>query len=75
MVLILHVNVKKKLHGFMFENNFNVDNNIMVLFEPSGSEKTTILRSIVGLLKSDDGEIIHQDQLFFCSGINAFMPA
>src|SRR5690625_3275081 len=55
---MLIVQIKKQLSHYMLDVRFNVGNEIAVLFGPSGSGKTTILNSIAGLSKINDGQII-----------------
>lgn len=71
---MLRVDIKKTLADFTLEVSFSVENNILVLFGPSGAGKTTILRSIAGLIKPDEGKIIYHDQVFFSSATKVFMP-
>ena len=64
---MLAVEIKKELPDFTLELQFTVENNILVLFGPSGCGKTTTLRSIAGLVKPDQGSIIHNGVVLFCS--------
>ncbi|MDF2501636.1 MAG: potA 1 [Anaerosporomusa subterranea] len=70
---MLNVDIKKRLADFTLDVRFSVENNILVLFGPSGAGKTTILRSIAGLIKPDQGTISYCDQLFFCSVTKTFL--
>lgn len=54
---MLTVHMKKQLSHYLLDAQFNVANEIVVLFGPSGSGKTTILNAVSGLTKIDDGEI------------------
>ncbi|PAV28473.1 ABC transporter [Virgibacillus profundi] len=54
---MLSVDLKKKLKNFSLEATFDVSNEIIVLFGPSGAGKTTILNSIAGLTHPDNGYI------------------
>ena len=47
---------------------------ILVLFGPSGTGKTTILRAIAGLLRPDRGRIVVDGAVWFDSSANRFMP-
>ena len=67
---MLAVEIKKELPDFTLELQFTVENNILVLFGPSGCGKTTTLRSIAGLVKPDQGSIIHNGAVLFCSESN-----
>jgi molybdate transport system ATP-binding protein len=71
---MLEVNIKKALSDFTLDVEFTAHNNILVLFGPSGAGKTTILRSIAGLIKPDEGSIIHNNQLLFSSQDKKFLP-
>jgi molybdate transport system ATP-binding protein len=71
---MLNVNIQKRLADFILDVRFSVENNILVLFGPSGAGKTTILRSIAGLIRPDQGTIGYRDQLFFCSASKTSLP-
>ncbi|QJW48111.1 ATP-binding cassette domain-containing protein [bacterium BFN5] len=71
---MLKVTIKKILPDFDLEMDFEVKNNITVLFGPSGCGKTTTLRCIAGLERPDAGKIILDDQSFFSSVENIFIP-
>ena len=71
---MLQVAMKKRLSDFTLDIEFTVANDILVLFGPSGAGKTTILRAIAGLLRPDEGHIIHNDCVLFSSTAKAFMP-
>ena len=47
---------------------------VTVLFGPSGAGKTSILRAIAGILKPDEGRISLNDQTFYDSAADIFMP-
>lgn len=64
---MLAVEIKKELPDFTLELQFTVENNILVLFGPSGCGKTTTIRCIAGLVKPDQGSIIHNGAVLFCS--------
>ncbi|XER12731.1 Spermidine/putrescine import ATP-binding protein PotA [Sporomusa aerivorans] len=66
--------MKKKLSDFTLDIQFTVDNNTLVLFGSSGAGKTTILRAIAGLLKPDEGSIIHNECVLFSAEAKIFMP-
>lgn len=71
---MLQVAMKKKLSDFTLDIQFTVDNNILVLFGHSGAGKTTILRAIAGLLKPDEGTIVHNERVLFSSTAKTFLP-
>ena len=62
---MLEVNIKKRLSHYDLEVEFNVRDEILVLFGPSGSGKTTILHTIAGLTQPDAGLINLGDKSFF----------
>lgn len=64
---MLHVAIKKELAHFGLNVNFTLDDEIAVLFGPSGSGKTTILNSIAGLTKPDEGVIQLNSQSIYKS--------
>lgn len=71
---MLKVTIKKILPDFDLEMDFEVKNNITVLFGPSGCGKTTTLRCIAGLERPDAGKIMLDDQSFFSSMEKIFVP-
>ena len=70
---MLEVNINKRLSHYDLEVDFTVGNEILVLFGPSGSGKTTILHSIAGLTKPDEGSIKLETKTFFESPDN-YLP-
>jgi molybdate transport system ATP-binding protein len=62
---MLKVAIKKKLKQFSLDVSFQMNNEIVVLFGPSGSGKTTILNSLAGLVRPDDGEIVRDQEVLF----------
>lgn len=71
---MLQVAIKKKLADFTLDVQFTVENNILVLIGHSGAGKTTILRAIAGLLRPDEGTIIHNECILFSSTTKTFVP-
>lgn len=71
---MLCVDIKKKLTDFTLHIQFSVENNILVLYGHSGCGKTTTLRCIAGLLRPDEGTIIHDGKVLFSSDSRIFMP-
>ena len=47
---------------------------ILVLFGPSGAGKTTILRTIAGLMRPDSGRIVFEGNDWFNSRADRFVP-
>lgn len=71
---MLNVQVRKKLWDFTLDIQFSVGTETLVLFGPSGCGKTTILRCIAGITKPDEGNIIFDNQVFYCSQTKKFLP-
>lgn len=70
---MLSVKIKKRLHHFELNVQFQVKNEIAVLFGASGSGKTTILNHIAGLSNPDEGHIQLNDVIFF-EGQKSLVP-
>ncbi len=64
--------LKKKLRGFSVDVGLRVDEELMVLFGPSGAGKTMILKMISGLVRPDSGFVeVSSARLFdSASGVN-----
>lgn len=58
----------------MLDIEFSLKNDVLVLFGHSGCGKTTTLRCLAGLLKPDEGSIIHDGQVLFSSQDKVFLP-
>ncbi|WP_077623171.1 ATP-binding cassette domain-containing protein [Sediminibacillus massiliensis] len=68
---MLEVNIRKKLNHFDLKMDFEVCDELVVLFGPSGSGKTTVLRTIAGIEKPEHGRItLHNKYLFKEGGIH-----
>lgn len=65
---MLSVHMMKHLDHFQLDIAFEVGNEIVALYGPSGSGKTTILNSIAGLTRLDDGYIRLNDRTFIEDG-------
>jgi molybdate transport system ATP-binding protein len=61
----LSVNVLKKVNGFTLEAQWQVDNELAVLFGYSGSGKSLTLHLIAGLMAPDRGKIISDGQTLY----------
>ncbi|WP_284140649.1 ATP-binding cassette domain-containing protein [Virgibacillus sp. LDC-1] len=71
---MLEVEIKKQLSHFELQATFTVKNEIVVLFGPSGAGKTTILHSIAGITKADQGIIRLHDSVLFHSEQKIAVP-
>lgn len=54
---MLDVQIEKQLNHFVLDVSFQVKNEIIALFGPSGAGKTSILQCIAGLSRLDQGHI------------------
>jgi molybdate transport system ATP-binding protein len=71
---MLAVAIEKRLPDFTLAVDFAVNANILVLFGPSGAGKTTILRSIAGLVRPDAGRIACDDRVFYSAADRVHLP-
>jgi molybdate transport system ATP-binding protein len=71
---MLEINFKKKLWHFDLELNVKIENQILVLWGPSGAGKTTILHCLAGLIKPDNGSVKLNDQVLFSSDEKINIP-
>lgn len=69
---MLKINFVKNLPHFQLHVDFQLKNEVLVLFGSSGSGKTTILDILAGLQHPNYGEIICNERIYFSSekGIN-----
>ena len=65
---MLSVSIKKQLNHLFLDVDFEVKDEVVVLFGPSGSGKTTILNIIAGLSNPDDGQITLEDIIYYKRG-------
>lgn len=71
---MLDIRITKKLWHFDLELNARINNEILVLWGPSGAGKTTILHCLAGLLKPDSGFVKLNDQVLFSSDDKTNVP-
>jgi len=71
---MLSVRARKRLPDFTLEVDFEVRDEILVLFGPSGAGKTMTLRMIAGLERPDAGEIRLADRVLFARDPRAWVP-
>jgi molybdate transport system ATP-binding protein len=71
-MIVLAVDVEKKLGGFKLAVRFEAAGGATALFGPSGSGKTSVVNMIAGLLTPDRGSIALDDTMLFdaAKGIN-----
>lgn len=67
MKVVLKVNLVKKLPRFDLHVDFQMGNEVLVLFGPSGSGKTTVLDCLAGLQKPEQGEIVCNGRTYYSS--------
>ncbi|MGI6548522.1 MAG: ATP-binding cassette domain-containing protein [Syntrophomonadales bacterium] len=73
---MLRVSIKKQLPYFDLDVDFQVDNNqILVLWGPSGAGKTTILECIAGLRSPSKGSIELEESILYSSQFDVNIPA
>jgi len=65
---MLTVEIAKQLSHFELRVEFEVKNEVLVLFGPSGSGKTTILNCIAGMTAPDSGRIALRGTIFYEQG-------
>jgi molybdate transport system ATP-binding protein len=71
---MLEIKIVKKLWQFDLELNLNIENQILVLWGPSGAGKTTVLQCMAGLLKPTAGVIRLNNQVLFSSDEKINVP-
>jgi len=71
---MLEVRIAKELWHFNLELKVKIDNQILVLWGPSGAGKTTTLHCLAGLLKPSAGLIKLNDQVLFSSDEKIDVP-
>jgi len=73
--MTLSATLQKKVNGFSLDIDLRVDNEIAVIFGPSGSGKSMTLQLISGLMQPDAGTISFDGSIFFDSGRGINLPA
>ena len=73
-MIVLDVDVEKKLGNFSVAARFQASSGVTALFGPSGSGKTTIVNMIAGLVKPDKGSIILDETVMFDAEAGVNLP-
>lgn len=71
---MLEALIKKRLWHFNLDLELRVDNEILVLWGPSGAGKTTILHSLAGLIKPSSGLIKLNGKVLYSSADKIYFP-
>jgi molybdate transport system ATP-binding protein len=70
----LQVSLKKKVDGFGLAIEWEIDNELAVLFGSSGMGKSMTLQLVAGLMKPDDGRVSLDDKVYFDSSTRTDVP-
>lgn len=73
-MITLRARLRRRLPDFVLDLAFEVRDEILVLFGPSGAGKTVTLRMIAGLERPDAGEIRLDDRLLYSSVLRVDLP-
>jgi molybdate transport system ATP-binding protein len=71
---MLSVELSHRFGAFTLDVAFEAPGGVTVLFGKSGSGKTSVIKSVAGLLEPDQGRIATGDTVFFDSGRRHFVP-
>ncbi|MBI1910482.1 MAG: ABC transporter ATP-binding protein [Deltaproteobacteria bacterium] len=71
---MLNFRLKKRIEDFALDVELSVNEELMVLFGPSGAGKTQILRMLSGIIKPDEGNIAIGAEPLFDSKANINVP-
>lgn len=69
---MLEISLKKQLEGFSVGVELRLDEELLVLFGPSGAGKTMILKMISGIVAPGEGRVVSGGEVLFdsSSGVN-----
>jgi len=70
----LSVKIVKKVEGFTLDVEWQIGNELAILFGYSGSGKSMTLQCIAGLMKPDEGSIRANGDLFFDHALRVNVP-
>lgn len=68
------LSLKKSFNGFHIDVNLSINEELLVLFGPSGAGKTLILRMISGIVRPDEGVVVIGDEKVFDSENHINLP-
>lgn len=71
---MLEISLKKQLEDFEVGVDLRLDEELLVLFGPSGAGKTMILKMISGIVKPDDGRVVSGGDVLFDSSNGVNLP-
>ncbi len=74
VLIMLAVDVEKKLGAFALNAQFESESGATVLFGPSGAGKTSVINMIAGLLKPDRGRIVLDSDVLFDGAARIDVP-
>jgi molybdate transport system ATP-binding protein len=70
----LQVRLQKKVNGFALDIEWQIGNELAVLFGFSGAGKSMTLQLIAGLMKADKGQVSLDDIVYFDSSAGTDLP-
>ena len=65
----LRIDIARRLHALELQVHLEAEEEILVLFGPSGAGKTSTLNAVAGLLAPDSGEILLGEEVPFRRGL------
>ncbi|CAG1064579.1 sulfate transport system ATP-binding protein [uncultured bacterium] len=71
---MLEISLKKKLKGFEVGVELRLEEELLVLFGPSGAGKTMILKMISGIAAPDEGRVVSGGEVLFDSAKGVDLP-
>jgi len=70
----LAIRLKKRVTGFSLDVEWDMDNEILVLFGHSGSGKSMTLQLIAGLADPDEGRVCFDEKVLFDNSLKINLP-
>src|SRR3990170_5055609 len=71
---MLEISLKKQLEDFEVSVDLRLDEELLVLFGPSGAGKTMILKMISGIVQPDEGRVAAGSEVLFDSSGGVNLP-